>query len=186
MGQIKTSQPVKLFVGVIYSSSPVLERAEPALQNRFGEIDKESPGWNFDFTNYYEKEMGANLWRKFISFKRLINPEDLKEIKIYTNLLERELAQMYAPPIRPINLDPGYLALSKVVLATTKDYTHRLYLGDGIYGEVTLHYHHGKFWPYAWTYPDYQTGNYLEFFHELRQIYQAQLGDFQKSIYHFS
>ncbi len=156
-------------------SSIILERAQCALQNKFGKIDKESSLWKFDFTSYYEKEMGTNLWRKFISFANTIEPQSLKEIKLWTNLLEAEYSQMYAPPVRPINLDPGYLSLSKVVLATTKDYTHRLYLGNGIYGEVTLHYHHGAFCPYEWTYPDYRTSEYIQFFQELRKIYQQQL-----------
>lgn len=175
MGQIHDVQPVKLFIGMLSSLSPVLEEVIPILETRFGDIDVKTSTWPFDFTNYYCREMGSSLGRQFISFRRLIDPGILKEIKIWTNGIERQLSSRYEYPLRPVNLDPGYLCLSKVVLATTKDYHHRIYLGDGIYGEVTLNYCRKQFRPCAWTYPDYQDPRYTAFFEDLRKIYHRQL-----------
>jgi hypothetical protein len=175
MGQIRAAQPVKLFIGMLFTSELVAQKARFSLQEKFGTVDKESPLWPFKFTDYYNLEMGTPLLRKFIAFQSLIDPNNLKEVKLYTNDLETQLSQKYSPPTRPINLDPGYLSLSKVILATAKDYTHRIYLGDGIYAEVTLHYQHKTFCPWDWTYPDYATDNYIDFFAELREIYRQQL-----------
>jgi len=116
--------------------------------------------------------MGAGIKRQFVSFTRLILTEQLPAIKLLTNEIEQDLALNGK---RRVNIDPGYLNLAKVVLATTKDYSHRLYLGQGIYGEVTLTYAKGKFNPFPWTYPDYQTQAYRQFFEEIREIYKNQL-----------
>lgn len=175
MGQIRPVEPVKLFVGMLYTSQEVMYKASQMLEQKFGTIDIQTPVWNFEFTNYYAKEMGAILYRKFIAFRQLAEPQTIKDVKLFTNTLESELGEVYAPPTRPINLDPGYLNNSKVVLATTKDYSHRIYLGNGIYAEVTLHYQHGKFCAWDWTYPDYQTSTYQEFFMQMRCAYRQQL-----------
>lgn len=135
-------------------------------------MDKESEVMDFTFTGYYDKEMGAGIKRQFVSFTRLILPEQLPVIKLLTNKIEQDLALKGK---RRVNIDPGYLSLAKVVLATTKDYSHRLYLEQGIYGEVTLTYARGKFSSFPWTYPDYQTQAYQQFFGEIREIYKKQL-----------
>lgn len=135
-------------------------------------MDKESEVMDFTFTGYYDKEMGAGIKRQFVSFTRLILPEQLPVIKLLTNKIEQDLALKGK---RRVNIDPGYLSLAKVVLATTKDYSHRFYLGQGIYGEVTLTYARGKFSSFPWTYPDYQTQSYQQFFGEIREIYKKQL-----------
>jgi hypothetical protein len=126
----------------------------------------------FDFTAYYESEMGANLLRKFIAFERPVSPADLAEIKLWTNGVEASFSEAAAsrrPPVRrPINLDPGYVTLSKLVLATTKDHAHRIYLDRGIYAEVTLRFLKGAFEPMPWTYPDYRTEAYRRFFEGVR------------------
>lgn len=116
--------------------------------------------------------MGAGIKRQFISFTRLIFPEQLPVIKLLTNEMEQDLS---LEGRRRVNIDPGYLSLAKVVLATTKDYSHRLYLGQGIYGEVTLTCAKGRFSSFPWTYPDYQTQAYQQFFKETRDIYKMQL-----------
>ncbi|MFQ5836184.1 MAG: DUF4416 family protein, partial [bacterium] len=119
--------------------------------------------------------MGSNLKRKFISFQALIDPAEIREIKLFTNQFEQDFLHPGTHD-RRINLDPGYLNLSKLVLASTKDYQHRIYLGRGIYAEVTLRYKKEKgFKPWEWTYPDYRTREYLEIFNHLREIYQGQL-----------
>ena len=184
MGSIKSIQPVKLFIGVLSTSNEMMEKAQKILVKKYGVIDKESTCWDFTFTNYYEKEMGASLLRKFFSFELLIQPDELIDIKIHTNEIETNFSEQYAPPERPINLDPGYLCLSKIILATTKDYTHRIYLGKGIYAECTLGFYNKKFHPWSWTYPDYKSEFYLDYFHEVRNTYRQQLrsGIFSKNI----
>lgn len=142
------------------------------MERRFGKIDSESQSLPFIHTAYYEKEFGKNLKRKFTSFQKLILPHDLPEIKIISNKIEKKMAKGIS---RIINIDPGYLDLSKLILASTKDYKHRIYLTKGIYAEVTLFYRDKTFHPWEWTYPDYKTGEYIEIFNRIRQIYAEQI-----------
>jgi len=121
--------------------------------------------------------MGKNLSRKFISFKHLIDPERLVSIKLFTNKLEEKFLWPGSSR-RKINIDPGYLTLSKLILATTKDFSHRIYLGSGIYAEVTLRYLKNKgFQPWEWTYPDYRSKEYLEIFNQLRSLEGKSYGE---------
>ena len=175
MGQIKEVTPVKLFIGIIFNNTFCIKKTKELLIQKFGEIDIETPNWSFNFTNYYEKEMGTVLFKKFLSFKKLINPIDIKDIKIYTNNLEKQFESDHIEITRPVNLDPGYLSLSKVVLATTKNYNHRIYIGNGIYAEVTLHYQNKSFQFWPWTYSDYKTSNYLNFFQKMRNYYKTAI-----------
>ncbi|NOZ23041.1 MAG: DUF4416 family protein [Planctomycetes bacterium] len=168
-------KPVKCFCGMLAGDVSLFDVAAGRLAEQYGEIDAESETFDFDFTDYYKEEMGPGLKKKFVSFRDLIDPIDLVEIKLATNDLESEIAgQAGGSVARPINLDPGYLTLSKLVLATAKDYSHRLYLGRGIYAEVTLRYQGGRFVDWPWTYPDYKTPEYQAFFKRLRGIYVAQ------------
>ena len=137
MGMVRKPELVKLFTGIIAESNKLIDNLTQKLAEQWGEIDVESKSIRFDFTSYYENEMGKNLVRKWIGFNKLINPGELAEIKTQTNNIERENA---VAEKRRINIDPGYLALSKVVLASTKDFSHRIYLGKGIYPEITLLY----------------------------------------------
>jgi len=132
-----------------------------------------------DFTDYYEKEMGDILDRVFFSFERLIEADRLPEIKRQTNELEDELAELLRTPNttikRPVNLDPGYVEQAKVVLASTKNFYHRIYIGRGIFAEVTMHFKNNTYQFFPWTYPDYQSRDYQEFFLRTRQIFRSQL-----------
>jgi hypothetical protein len=150
----------------------LLAVAKGALVNRFGPVDYESELLCFDHTPYYEREFGPDLLRRFVSFSELIAPDRLAEIKRTTNDLEMTWT---VDGRRHVNLDPGYVSMGKLVLATTKDYTHRIYLGQGIYAEVTLKYQRGGFHPWEWTYPDYASPRYLEVFTQIRSIYMSQL-----------
>jgi len=172
MGKIKKHPTVKLIIGLIFKEEQLAEKAKKALSRRFGRIDFQSPILNFKYTDYYEKEFGSGLKRQFISFNRLINPADLARIKISTNKIESGLSKCKR---RRVNIDPGYLDLSKLVLATTKDYSHRVYLNRGIYAEVTLYFQDKIFKPQTWTYPDYRTLEYLEIFNQIRDIYSCAL-----------
>ena len=168
MGQaVREPKPVKLVVGMLSQSEGLLVRAEAAMAARWGEIDVRSAVMPFEQTRYYEREMGAGLLRKLVGFARLIDPGALAGIKHVSNELEAALGSepegRALGVARPVNLDPGYVELGKLVLATTKNYAHRIYIGDGMYAEATLHYHGGQWeaWPY--TYPDYASGAYDEF-----------------------
>jgi hypothetical protein len=177
MGAIRPPRPVNLFCGMIGNDRDLLAHAARLLRKQFGETDQISPYWPFDATDYYAEEMGEGLERQFVSFERLINPEELPHIKRITNEIEERIIHDLAlpPGRRPVNLDPGYLTLSKIVLATTKDFAHRLYLREGIYGENTLRYKSGIWHAWPWTYPDYADGRYHAFFSDVRERYRHKL-----------
>ncbi len=176
MGDIRPPKPVKLLVGMLAQRPEWFAAAERLLADAFGPIDLASPLIPFTFTDYYTPEMGPGLLRKFVTHDRLILPDQIAPIKVRTNELEAALArEMPAEVPRPVNLDPGYLDGSKLILATTKDYVHRIYLRDGIYAEITLTYKKGSFVPTPWTYQDYRTQPYLAFFAKVRARYLEQM-----------
>jgi hypothetical protein len=172
MGTIRQPLPVKLILPMISASVELFQAAAETLAPRFGAIDYTSPTLPFQYTTYYHEEFGSSLLRQFLSFQPLIDPGRLAEVKVSTNDLEEEWAQGGR---RRINLDPGYLTQAKLVLATTKDYAHRIYIGQGMYAEVTLMYRAGDFRPLPWTYPDYRSEPYLEILRAIRGIYVTQL-----------
>ncbi len=176
MAQIQTPLPVKLFVGVLTSIPEVIPEAEKQLEQIFGTIDSRSESYPFDSTHYYDEAMGTPIYRFFLAFSELIEPSAIADAKIKTNRIESDLAGEYSDPKRPINLDPGYVEQSKIVLASTKNFYHRILIANGIYGEVTLHYEAGAWHSFPWTFPDYQTGRYYPFFTSLREHYRGQLG----------
>jgi hypothetical protein len=178
-------KPVKLFIGMLSKEVSLFEQLKNELQNIFGPTDLESPVWQWEHTGYYSKEIGEKLKRKFIFFKNLINPESIAEIKLRTIEVEGQYLNSPLSPLskggqrgvggRKINLDPGYLDSAKVVLVSTKNYSHRIYLGNGIYGEVTLIYSNNTYQPLPYTYPDFQTPEYLEFFKKAREMYKEEI-----------
>jgi hypothetical protein len=172
MGKIKEPRPVKLIASIFTGVPTLLHEAASALSTHFGPVDYSSQVLSFEHTSYYEREFGSDLVRQILSFSELVAPESLGEIKHLTNRLELSWARERR---RSVNLDPGYVALSKMVLATTKNYAHRVYLGHGIYAEATLHFRGGSFHPWEWTYPDYASPPYLEVFCHIREIYVSQL-----------
>jgi hypothetical protein len=178
MADISSSKPVKLFVGILSSDNTLLEEVEYLLAKRLGKVDIKSEIFPFDFTDYYKKEMGTNISRQFLCFKELINPEELSDIKIWTNELENEIKCYRKSDVaRPINLDPGYLTHCNLILASAKDYYHRIHLQNGIYAEVTLFYQHEVFKNLPWTYPDFQTEEYKNFFLKVRTLYAKDISN---------
>ena len=175
MGQLTSPHPVKLIVGMLASRTDLFDIAQTELAEEFGAVDAASDVIPFDFTDYYEAEMGPNLMRKFVVFEKLIKPKELVPAKLFTNDLEERISERLASRRRIVNLDPGYISLAKLVLASTKDYSHRIYLGDGIFAEVTLHFSDGRFNPWPWTYPDYKTEAYRRFFEAIRLRYREVL-----------
>ncbi|MHB2148348.1 DUF4416 family protein [Calditrichota bacterium LG25] len=179
MGIIKEHPPVQLFAAITFNERVDLKEVFAHLQNLSGAIEERSALFDFDaFTDYYESEMGSGLEKLFITFKELIHPETLPDIKRQTNQIELEISKSKQ---RCVNIDPGYLTVSKVVLATTKDYAHRLYLGKGIYGDLHLVYQKKSFRAQPWTYPDYRQPLAIEFFNRLRETYRDKLEQFLSS-----
>lgn len=172
MGVEKEFKKVKLFSGVIYSSSQVYEETRKKLEEIFSAVDLESGEFNFDFTTYYSQEMGSPLYRRFISFEELISPEQLPDIKIHTNKIEIETS---INRNRVVNLDPGYLSEANVIIATTKNYYHRVPLSKGIYAHMEYVIKKKKLVPLEWTYPDFKTPRYMDFFECLVPIFKRNL-----------
>lgn len=172
MGKICKQESVKLIIGLIGKEN-LFSKVKAKLLTKFGMIDFSSTILAFTSTDYYNREMGSDLKRQFLSFKRLISPDMLPDIKNYTNTLESNFYS--GNKRRLVNIDPGYLSIAKLVLATTKDHQHRIYLGKGIFAEVTLRYKGKTFCSWDWTYPDYCTKEYISIFNQLRkELYKAK------------
>lgn len=154
-----------LFTGLIFQKE-FEEKIIARLSSEFGEAVLKSEIIPFDFTDYYEREMGNNLLREWVLFDGPIKPEEIADIKHKTILIEKELS---FEGKRRVNIDPGYFTLSKVVLPTTKDCAHRIYLRDNIFAEVTLIYFKSKWQPMQWTYRDYCTDVAFDFFRKCRE-----------------
>jgi len=175
MGKAKRPRRVKLIIGMLAKNKKLFDSIEEFFIEEFGEIDYRSPVLLFDHTGYYKKEMGHPLKRRFISFKRLILPQSISKIKIITNSLEERFAGKKNGSLkRLINIDPGYISDSKLILATTKDYFHRIYLNKGVYAETTLAWRKGGFRPFEWTYPDYKTADYIDILNAVREAYMRE------------
>jgi len=170
MGDIHDPTPVLLLLAVCSGRDDVLAWAKRRATDEFGPVALESKAFDFTETDYYRAAMGAGLKKQFLVFQRKIDPGSLADVKNLTNQWERECAEQSEHDLpRPLNLDPGYLTLAKLVLASTKDHAHRIYLGQGIYAEVTLQYRRGAWQALDWTYPDYRRDDYQEFFSRCRQ-----------------
>ena len=166
---------VKLICGIIASKEDAFRKAEERLVELYGPLDLDSPVFEFVFTDYYEKQMGKNLKRKFLSFDNLISPEDLSGIKIQTNALEKEIQEEFKAGQRIINLDPGYMTASALIMATAKDFAHRIPLQNGIYAHLEFLFGKNDVRTLSWTYPDFETEGYQKFFLEARRIYLSQI-----------
>ena len=162
----------KLIAALMSSNLALMNKIEGRLSEKFGAIDLASDLFPFDYTEYYTEEMGKNLQKKFISFDKMIAIENLPDIKNFTNAVEQEYA---LDGNRRINIDPGYVTHVQMVLATTKDYSHRIYLGQGIYAELTYVCRKKIFQTLEWTYPDYREQFSLEFFLKIREKYLQQM-----------
>jgi hypothetical protein len=178
MGQIRSPLPVKLFIGMLSPLPGLFDECSQILQKEFGPIDSRSECVTWDRSDYYREEMGSNLFRMFIFFERTTDPGRLSWIKRFTNDLENRYAVNAAPGLRRrINLDPGYVTEAKVVLASTKDFAHRVYIGDGIYAEVTLRFRTNdrSFVPHEYTYPEFRTEPYIALFNRVRKDLWSEL-----------
>jgi hypothetical protein len=171
MGEIRPPLSVKLFIGMLSADPSVFDACAKILHTEYGPLDLTSGRIPWEKTDYYQDELGTGICRQFLFFERLMDPAKLPSIKIFTNDLEKRFARGAEQDLRRrINLDPGYVTEAKVVLATTKDFAHRVYIGEGIYAEVTLRYlaKQHSFTPHEFTYPDFGTQAYLALFNKAR------------------
>jgi Domain of unknown function (DUF4416) len=167
-----TPHPPALLVLAAFTRYPeAIEWARKTAEDAWGPVALHSELFDHRETNYYEKAMGTDLKKTFFAFESLIDPSELVECKETSNQWELDYQKLgLHPEPRPLNLDPGYLTEAKLILASTKDRDHRIYLGRGIYAENTLYYHHGAWRPRPWTYPDYQRADYHQFFGRCREF----------------
>jgi hypothetical protein len=174
MGRILPVQPVTPILGVLYRDVAVVDDILIWVEKLMGEVTLASPEWPFDLTDYYTPEMGDGLRRRFYLFDRLSDPTLLSKWKVETNKLEEQAAHRMGEQ-RPVNLDPGYLNGSKLVLASTKNHGHRIYIGQGVFAEVTLTFREGAWIKRDYTFPDFASGRYDEFLSKARELHLMQL-----------
>ena len=170
MGDINNPKPALLIIAVSSRYEEALSWTERCATEQYGPLLAKSSAFEFTETDYYEASMGTELKKQFFAFENLVDPGTLPQIKRLTNEWELEFAQeSQHGESRPLNLDPGYLTLAKLVLASTKDHAHRIYLQDGIYAEVTLNYRRDGWRSGDFTFPDYRREDYQQFFSTCRQ-----------------
>ena len=168
MSQPQSPSPAKLVMSLLMADKALGPRITIELEQVFGAIEIVSPWMDFNYTNYYAPEMGMPLHRRMLVFKELIAQSDLARIKLRTNEIEMQYAHRGK---RRVNIDPGYLLYERFVLATGKNYSHRIYIGDGIYADLTLVYQKSAYQSLPWTYPDYADPVMGDFLMQVRQKY---------------
>ena len=172
MSEPARADDVKLISSLFSSNKALIDEVIRKLEHRFSPVDWISPELFFDRTQYYAKEMGWPLHRRFVSFEELIRPQDVVEIKLETNKVENEYLE---DGDRKINIDSGYISLERLILATGKNYTHRVYLSKGIFADLTLIFNKGGFRPLEWTFKDYASPEIISLFNDVRERYKRQL-----------
>ena len=176
MGEIVKHKPVLLVAAVTSRYSAALDWTIEKTRETWGELTLQSPVFDFTETGFYTESMGTDLKKQFIAFDRLIDPGDLPPKKHQSNHWEEEYAEFaQVDESRPLNIDPGYVSEAKLVLATTKDRDHRIYLSGGIFAEVTLHFRAKQWTSSRWTYPDYQREDFQAFFTKCRNLLRERI-----------
>jgi len=168
MSILQTPPPAKLVCSIFSQQEGLINRVVDALHGTYGNTDFKSPVIPFDITSYYEPEFGSSLKRIFISFAELVSQDALVDIKYVTNKLEQEFS---LEAKRQANIDPGILTAERLVLATGKNFTHRIYLGRGVFADLTLIYKKDSFMTLPWTYPDYASKEVIVFWNNVRKAY---------------
>lgn len=168
----KFPEPARLILSILTPDKGIVDQAAPAIVESLGAVEEEIGPISFEFTSYYDKEMGSGICRWIWVFTDLVDRADLAEIKCLTNKIE----QTYTiEGNRRFNLDPGLITLGNFVLATGKDNAHRVYLREGIFADLTLIFEGGTYRPLAWTYPDYSDTQLIGILNRLRQDYKCKL-----------
>ena len=178
MGEIRQPQRTLPVVGLICAPAFKVD-ISAELEKIFGRVVIKSSSLPFNHTEYYSGEMGNDLSRQWIAFGDLVLPDVLVDLKHRTDEIEKKHLNQEGG--RLVNIDPGILSLSNLILASTKNYSHRVYIGKGIYAEVTLIYRHKKYMPLEWTYPDYREDTALIFFTRAREVLKQELEDPQNN-----
>lgn len=177
MGDAHSPTPVVLLTAATSRYDDALTWGLHQAEREFGPAAATSDAFDFTETDYYAAEMGVGLKKQFWAFANTIDPSRLAAIKLVTNQWEAEFAGLgLHPEPRPLNLDPGYVTQAKLVLASTKDHAHRIYLGQGVYAEVTLSFRRGQWHSFDWTYPDYRREDFQQFFVRCRDLLRAASG----------
>ncbi len=172
MGKIVDVLPVKLLFSIFTGKKEYFTFTLEKIEDIFGETEVFSDDFLFNHTTYYEAEFGKKLYRKFIVLKPLYKRDGIAKSKILTNEMEESFSKNGQ---RIVNIDPGYLTLENFILFTTKNYTHRIYLENGIFADLTLIFQNKKFNSLPWTYPDYASDEIKNFLREIRKIYANQI-----------
>lgn len=184
MGQLYPPLPVLPLICAFSQHPAALDWVERRAIEKWGPVALASPRFEFAETNYYEATMGSGIRKCFWVFERLADPGELAEWKLLSNRWEEELARepslagLEAGVSRPVNIDPGYITTAKLVLASTKDHAHRIYLAQGIFAEITLMYRHRAWESHEWTFPDYRRADYQEFFGAARTYFKSQVAKY--------
>lgn len=171
-GADRAAPPAFLLFGVFTGFPELFDAVRARIVREYGPLHRrgESPAYPFPVTRTYARSMGPGLVRKFFVPDRLWPQEGLAPVKRRAIEIESEVGSLREFPVsRPINVDPGILNDCRIILASTKDHSHRIYRGDGIWEEVTLHFEKGAFRSLPWTYPDFRAATYHEFFLGLRE-----------------
>ena len=175
MGEISKPEPAMLIAAITSRYESAIDWSIEKATGQWGDVALKSPLFEFNETSFYEKTMGAGLQKQLVAFERLIDPEQVAAAKVASNQWEHEFNQQSeAPEDRPVNIDPGYITQAKLVLATTKNRDHRIYLQQGIFAEITLYFKAGKWEKSRWTYADYQRDDFQEFFTQCRDLLRAR------------
>ncbi len=177
MGEIREIDAVLLFLAVFSRYESALQWACQRVVEAWGPVALSSEPFAFVETRFYERTMGTDLTKRLMAFETLIDPASLPQRKLQTNAWEEQYAREHpGAETRPLNLDPGYVTEAKLILASTKDRDHRIYLGQGIFAENTLFHQGGRWQNRPWTYPDYQRADYHQFLVRCREYYRRRLG----------
>lgn len=161
-----------IFIASLFSCRETFEAAVPKLQDLFGHTYYQSPFLPWNYSTYYNAELGTPLLRSFMFFEPIINTDSLVDAKLSVVEVENSLSMEGK---RQLNIDPGYMSLAKVVLASRKNYSHRIYLGKGVFCELELFYQDGRFNPLPYTYYDYRDDTFIRFFSEARRLLKKRL-----------
>jgi len=171
MAAVQPHRPVLLVLAAFSRYPEAIEWAKQRAEGAWGAVALQSELFDHRETSYYEATMGSDRKKTFFAFESLVDSAGLVEWKEMSNQWEVDYQQSGKhPEPRPLNLDPGYLTEAKLILASTKDRDHRIYLGRGIYAENTLYFTRGAWQPRPWTYPDYQRDDYHQFFVRCRDF----------------
>jgi hypothetical protein len=172
LSEPKDPLPAKLVIALIYQESKAAQTGWKTIEKTWGALDFLSEVRPFDYTSYYEKEMGRPLYRRWASFRELVPQDQLADIKWQALDIEKRWVSNQR---RRLNLDPGLITAERLVLATGKNFSHRIYLGKGIWGDLTLLFTKGSFQPLPWTYPDYRDSRSIWMFNKIRERYLREI-----------